>query len=279
MRISDVKLHLTQTQYKLLIGLSQSIPRVLATTSNSTSEAESSLVPTPVPTTEPKQLSSPDQPVDLQPELRTHDPDVMTWPTLELTVHMNVVKLHLYDQQATSEVNRKEHGIARFALNNSSLRYKILSSGAAEAQVVLKSFTMSNTRPGASRFREIIPAAGHDRNQFMVLYTSSGGLKPSSLVIATIDSPQVIFSIDPVFALADYFLSAFPPSQESADTDAQASDAASGPASTLDYRVDLHDLSVIVLEDDAKSDTRAISLSIRQILLSQQVSEHRSKAS
>lgn len=239
------------------------------------SEAEqSSLVPTSAPVDRPERPRSPEHPVDLQPELRQSDPETITWPTLDLVVNMNAVKLHLYDEHATSEANRKEHGIVRFALNNSSLRYKMLSSGAAEAQVVLKSFTMSNTRAGASKFREIIPAANHDRNQFMVLYTSSGGLSPSSLVIATIDSPQVIFSIDPVFALADYFLSAFPSSPQSANTDVQSTAAADAPpSSTLDYRIDLHDLSVIVLEDDTGADTRAISLSIRQILLSQQARE------
>lgn len=264
---------MTQLQYKLLVILSQSIPRVLSDTPDVSVDADkSSLVPTSTSVNETPRPTPSQQPVDLRPELTPSDPGNLTWPSLDLVVKMNVVKLHLYDELTTSEANRKEHGIARFALNDSSLRYKMLSSGAAEAQVVLKSFTMSDTRPGTSKFKEIIPAAGHDRNQFMVLYTNSGGIDPSALVVATIDSPQVIFSIDPVFALADYFLSAFPSSSPPVDTDVQSAEATENArGSTIDFRVDLHDLSVIVLEDDAKPDTRAISLSIRQVLLSQQV--------
>lgn len=272
-KISDVRLHLTQLQYKRLVALSQSIPRVLAATSEASADAEqSTLVPTPDSVHDSQHPKPGQPPVDLQPELRQSDPEKFTWPSLDLVVSMNVVKLHLYDESAISEMDRKEHGISRFSLNSSSLRFKMLSNGASEAQVVLKSFTMSNTRSGASKFREIIPAAGHDRNQFMVLYTNSGGINPSALVVATIDSPQVIFSIDPVFALADYFMSAFPPTSQPSEGDIQTSETNQNvSSSTLDFRVDLHDLSINVLEDDTMADTRAISLSIRQVLLSQQV--------
>jgi vacuolar protein sorting-associated protein 13A/C len=189
---------------------------------------------------------------------------------------MTAVKLHLYGSGATSDANRKEHGIARFALNGTTLRFKMLSNGAQEAQVILKSFTMSNTKPGPTKFREIIPAAKHDRNQFMVLYTSSGGSDDSALAIVTVDSPEIIFALDPLFALANFFTSTPPSSapEEVSQIQAQSGELEQQPAQQgfkLDFRVDLHDISVNVLEDDTRLDSRAISLSIRQILLSQQV--------
>jgi vacuolar protein sorting-associated protein 13A/C len=211
----------------------------------------------------------------MQPELRTSSSGAKAWSTIDLVVSMNVFKLHLYDADTTSEEDRKDHGVARFALNGSNLRYKMLSNGASESQVVLKSFTMGNTRPGRTVFREIIPAANHDRNQFMVLFTMSGKPGDAALAIVTIDAPQFIFSMDPVFALVEFFTNL--PSQASSpnaitpsSAQAPTTQAESSPF-RLNYRVDLHDFSIRILEDDTKQDTRAISLSIKQVLASQQV--------
>jgi vacuolar protein sorting-associated protein 13A/C len=195
---------------------------------------------------------------------------------MDLVVVIGAIKLHLYDAFATTNANLKEHGIARFALNHNTLRLKLLSDGAGEAQVVLKSFTVGNTRPGTSKFREIIPAAQHDRNQFMVLYTMSGGANSSALAVLTVDSPQVIFAVDPVIALLHFFTSAFTGTAADdnlIDEGAQQVEVAQPQnQTTVDFRVDLHDVSVSVLENDADSESPAMKLTITQILLSQQAS-------
>ena len=146
------KLHLTQVQYGLLMALLYSISRVLAGAPEGNAQAEA--------VASVKSSSSPpgdsDNPqVDLQPELRMISTPISgnrSWTTLDLVVTVDTVKLRLYDDRATTEDNVKDHGIARFALNNSALRFKMLSDGAGEAQVVLKSFTISNTRAGNSKF-------------------------------------------------------------------------------------------------------------------------------
>jgi vacuolar protein sorting-associated protein 13A/C len=195
---------------------------------------------------------------------------------MDLVVAVNAVKLHLYDALATNTSNLREHGIARFALNNNTLRLKMLSDGAGEAQVVLKSFTVGNTRPGSSKFREIIPAAQHDRNQFMVLYTMTGGANPAALAVLTVDSPQVIFAVDPVIALLRFFTSAFTgapanqPDEEIPEVEVEESQS----QTTIDFRVDLHDVSVAVLENDADAESPAMKLTINQVLLSQQASRN-----
>ncbi|KAJ6610914.1 vacuolar protein sorting-associated protein 13 [Mycena sp. CBHHK59/15] len=269
-KISDVRLHLTQVQYILLIQLSQSIPRVLA------GGPEASVQAQPPPSTKSaSQVVDTEPHVDLQPELKmaTSVNGNRPWTSLDLVVVVNVVKLHLYDARATTESNLKEHGIARFALNNNTLRLKMLSDGAGEAQVVLKSFTVGNTRPGTSKFREIIPAAQHDRNQFMVLYTMSDGSNPSALAVLTVDSPQVIFAVDPVIALLHFFSSAFasaPVSDVNEENTAEIEAAEPQGQTTVDFRVDLHDVSVSVLENDADAESPAMKLTITQILLSQQ---------
>lgn len=188
---------------------------------------------------------------------------------------VGAIKLHLYDPFALSESQLKDHGIARFALNDNTVRFKLLSNGAGEAQVVLRSFTMSNTQPGQTKFREIIPAAQHHRNQFMLLYTVSSGQGPS-LAVLTVDSPQIIFAVDPVISLLEFFASAFAnnnhPQHESAVGESViVDDALEQKRGGLDFRVDLHDVSISVLENDEEAESQAIRLYISQILLSQQV--------
>lgn len=260
-KISDVKLHLTQKQYMLLIQLSRSIPEAFSENKEKPGNARAASPSSPA--------NNPKPTVNLEPELRTSTDGNPIWTTLDLIVTVGAVKLHLYDEHAVSELQLKEHGIARFALNDNSLRLKQLNDGSMEAQVVLRSFTMSNTRPGPTKFREIIPAAQHERNQFMILYTSSATHPATSQAVLTIDSPQIIFAVDPVFSLIQFFTSPFPQSapegrEDTIDTSSHAN------SSQMDFRVDLHEVSISVLENDADHHSRAIRLSIDQVLFSQQ---------
>lgn len=215
--------------------------------------------------------------VDLQPEVRPHQEEGQPiWNALDLIVALQTVRLHLYDEHATNEGNLREYGIANFALNSTQLRAKILSDNAKEVELILKSFTMKNTRPGNSKFREIIPAASHDRNQVMVLYTASG-LDPSGLVVITVDAPQVILAIEPVMCLLSFFINPAPSPKEASSqavdqTVKAQSEAAAAKETSMSVRFDLHDVFISILEDDSNMDSQAIRLSIQHVLISQQVS-------
>jgi len=272
--ISDVRLALTQSQYVLLMNVLAALPRLFVVDSPEESHLlDSSVLILPSESHTPLEDSS----VALQPELRVLSSSHSTWTTLDLVVTVSAVKLHLYGEQAYSEQTLREHGISRFALNGTTLRMKNLSNGSSEIQIVLKSFTMSNTRPGQSKFREIIPAAQHDRNQFMLLYTTSGQPSSSSLAILTVDAPQIIFAVDPVILLLEFFVNpnGAPPQPTTNEAgSAYTSTAQSAPAQgtgRLDFRLDLHDVSICVLENDANPESQAIKLHIDKVLLSQQV--------
>lgn len=107
----------------------------------------------------------------------------------------------------------------------------------------------------------------------MVLYTMSG--QGSALAIITVDSPQIIFAIDPVIALLDFFTSAFTASESAPAPEENVAEVNVAEPKTqqaaLDFRIDLHDVSVSVLENDSDPETQSIQLSVKQILLSQQV--------
>jgi vacuolar protein sorting-associated protein 13A/C len=92
------------------------------------------------------------------------------------------------------------------------------------------------------------------------------------VAILTVDSPHVIFAIEPVIALLEFFTSAF--QQETPadiDSSSMTESQRESTQSQLDFRLDLHDVSVNVLENDADTNSQAIRLYIDQILLSQQV--------
>ncbi|KAI6162193.1 vacuolar protein sorting-associated protein 13 [Pisolithus thermaeus] len=267
--VSDVKLHLTQDQYRILVELSRSIPRVFA--SDTVAHMDSTMPPSSNQVDESshnegKRLSG----VNLEPEVRitTAIEGARPWTIIDLVASVNVIKLHLYDTGASTEATLRNHGIVRLALNDTTLRCKSISDGALEAQLVLKSFTMNDTRIGPSKFREIIPAADHDRNQFMTLYTSSG---TSSLMIVTVDSPHIIFAIEPLIALISFFTSAPPAAVDDGDA-ADDKSRPSAPQSDLAVRLELHDVSISVLEEDSNVHSQAIKLYIDQILLCQQAS-------
>jgi vacuolar protein sorting-associated protein 13A/C len=194
---------------------------------------------------------------------------------MDVAVTIGTVKLRMYDALANTEADFKDHGIARLALINSSLRLKMLSDGSLEAQVILKSFTMSNTRVGNTKFREIIPAPQHDRDQIMLLFTMSSGAQASSLAVLTIDSPRIILAVDPIFGLMEFFTipNKAPgyPDEQSADDAEKLGAIQDHQSSVMEFRVELHELSVIVLENDADPSSDSIRLTINHILLSQQV--------
>lgn len=212
---------------------------------------------------------------DLKPELSlTTSGSDGPWTAVDLVVTVDAVKLHLYDAVAHNPSHLKDHGIAKFALNSSVLRCKLLSDGAMEAELSLKSFTMSNTRPGLSKFREMIPAAKNDRNQFMLLYTTSSGPNPSSVAVITVDTPHIVLAIDPLFGLMRFFTSPFQspaPTTDTLQTQAEEQQIAVENTQSMDIRFDLHDVSVSILESDTDPDSQAIRLLIKKINLSQQV--------
>lgn len=270
-------------QYGHLIGLSRTIPRVFDIAGedkdNGPPENESSNANGAIVTARRDGHQNADElETNLLPELdtSTKSPGQHPWLKLDLSVKMRVVKLHLFDTGAVRNMDLVDHGIARFALNDGTMGLKMLSDDSMEFEVAIKSITTSNTKPGPTKFREIMPATNHGRNQVMVLFTMSGGSRPSSLCVVTVDSPTINFSMEPVFAISDFFLSAFSGQSRAAADDsprrvAEDVGSTSSEQSRLNYRLDLNNASIIVLDDDQDIDSHAIQLSVKQLSVSQQV--------
>jgi vacuolar protein sorting-associated protein 13A/C len=109
----------------------------------------------------------------------------------------------------------------------------------------------------------------------MLLFTTSGGSAPTSLALLTVDSPHILFSLPPVFALTEFFMGAFGTSDTVVDYTSEATKTLVGgkPAAEkppLQFRIDFCDVSISVLEDDLDADSQAIRLTVAQISILQQ---------
>jgi vacuolar protein sorting-associated protein 13A/C len=208
--------------------------------------------------------------VDLRPELSSnrvvgHGPAC----NFDAVVQVNSIVLRLFDSDNSPMSAERGPGIARFVLSESSLRLKTLTDGSAEAQWVVRSFCMTNTRPGGSKFRDIIPAAEHGRNQFMLLYSSASQPSGSAMAVVTVDTPRIIFTLEPVFTLASFFTV---PQTDIPQTDKGNTASHQPPGNRLELRLNLQDVLISVLESDADPATQAIQVSLNQIQVSRQVS-------
>lgn len=157
-KMSDVKMHLTAQQYAFLLDLSRTVPRTFATTDKEASEDEdmNALVSannTPARLKSPsveesKQLEAQSQTVDLYPELakvaiNEKGEEIPLFSKLELSFVVKTVYLELFDSQALQQQTLKQHSLVRFSLNDTDVKYKMVSNGSMEAEVLLKSFVSS----------------------------------------------------------------------------------------------------------------------------------------
>ncbi|CAD6889894.1 unnamed protein product [Tilletia caries] len=294
-QMSDVQIKLTQEQYIFVMALTKSIPRAFAW-EDETENVPGQPPPLPSRNSDMKTVQAakevgPSGPtVDLLPELGTiaheADRDIEVFPSMDLHFRVNLINVELFTDAATSQESLNKASLAKFAINGTDVKFKMLSNSAMEADVALKSFTVSDTRPDKdTKFREIIPAVKHNAHQFVLNYTMSAGANASSLALVTVDSPNIIFSLDPAFALMNFFMSAFPsaPAEASASSgkvSQQAKTSTSKPQTkqdssppsenTMAFRVNVLDPTIILLAAPERADTEAIVLSIKQILLSQQ---------
>ena len=118
----------------------------------------------------------------------------------------------------------------------------------------------------------------------MVSYAQSGGADHSAVANVTIDTPSIIFSLDPLFALLDFVSTPSKeaaartagtepstPESEGAPVVSEEADKVEQPSQgTLAYRVNVVQASVKLLADPSRHDSEAIVLSIRQVQLAQQ---------
>lgn len=154
-KMSDVRMHLTARQYAFLLDLSRTVPRTFVTTEQEATEDEDldgqvsanntpARIKSPSPG-ESKELEEQSQTVDLYPELarvavNENGEEVPLFSKLELSFVCKTVYLELFDRNALRQQTLKKHSLVRFSLNETDVKYKMVSNGSMEAEVLLRSF-------------------------------------------------------------------------------------------------------------------------------------------
>jgi len=301
--MSDINLCLTPEQMKFALELSRTIPQAFATQPDESieEEAKSEL---PRSTTEPaQQISDGKEPesktstdvVSSQgPELQT---DSDKWTKLDFVFKVGSIGLELIKSDDREPVGDIEAAsLSKFSLNDTNVKVRMLSDGAMEAELVVQSFTIRDSRTqGTNKFRKIMSLINNDvKQQFMASVSISGGQEKNLIALLTIDSPRIILALDYLFALQAFANAGLATDEplaidevaegEETDSDdeimspdgsrmiedAQPVTASSDSGMNISFRVNLVDAQVVLIANPALASSEAIVLGTKQVLVSKQ---------
>ena len=304
--MSDLNLKLTQTQYKFLLHLSQSIPAVFA---GEPEDEDNNYPPTPVSTMqegmEPYRRATPslsaDNAADLHPELAVPPG---AWTKVDLVFKVGQIGMELFECEPDKTVgDLAAASLSRAYLDTTNVKLRMISDGSLESELLINSFNIKDSRRlGTNKFRNIMSSTNTDGSQFMANVRISGGSERNLVALLTIDSPRIIFALDYIFALKDFVMDGFTKPAEALDIElGEASDPedsisvvtpTSGgkahkdakfkardtkkpaqPSSQpmdISFSVNVVDSQIILIANPSSSSSEAIVLGLKQVLLSQQ---------
>lgn len=304
--MSPINLCIAQTQLKFLMELSKTIPNAFGTDPD---KDEDLLEELPQSTVEPAKkivASEPteskdekkDPPANQAPELESSG-DV--WTKVDLVFKVKKIGLELIlakDDEPVEDIDAAS--LSKFALNDTEVKVRMKSDDSLESELLINSFTIKDSRTKeTNKFRKIMSLINDDvKQQFMASVTISGGKDRHLIAVLTVDSPRVIFAVDYLFAVQSFANTAFSseeplqigdPGTEHA---AVVEDSDSGVSTPVDrkapktqkkpeaadeenpmsmsFRINVVDAQVILIANPTISNSEAIVLGTKQVLLSQQ---------
>ncbi|OTA53000.1 vacuolar protein sorting-associated protein 13 [Hypoxylon sp. EC38] len=303
--MTDVNLRITQYQLNFLLAISKSVPAAFAADADARGEEAERDVDEGT-LRRAKTMSSTNsggnaQLIDLNPELGSNGD---AWTKLDLVFNIHKIGLELINAHDNRPVSSMDAAsLSRFSLDDSRLKTRMLSDGSLEAEFVIQSFTIhdSRTRDG-SKYRKIMASSNNSVQQFMASISMSGGKERNVIAVVAIDSPRIIFALDYLFAIQKFVVGGLqadeppPNALESPLETPDVSDAESmqvqwtGKSSqrniqqpvsegvakneeskmNIAFRVNIVDSQVILIANPLSSSSEAIVLGTKQVLLSQQ---------
>lgn len=303
--MSPINLCVAQTQLKFLMELSKTIPSAFAT---DTEQGEHEIMKElPKSTTEsakevnsrtPEADTTVARPSHQGPELK---PDPESWTKLDFVFKTQTISLELILAEDGAPVgNVADASLSKFALNDTNVKLRMKSDDSIESEILINSFTIQDSRTKeTNKFRKIMSLINNDvKQQFMASLTISGGKSRHMIAMLTIDSPRIIFAMDYLFAVQAFANTAFAtdeaplvPEEAEDMTDLEEEEsgistpvraetrvaeekpsveASAGESTTMSFRVNVVDAQVILIANPTISNSEAIVLGTKQVLLSQQ---------
>ncbi|KAI0376422.1 vacuolar protein sorting-associated protein 13 [Hypomontagnella monticulosa] len=303
--MTDFNLKVTQYQLNFLLGISRSVPAAFATDANARGEEAERDVDEGT-LRRAKTMSSTTggaegQLIDLSPELGSRG---NSWTKLDLVFNIHKIGLELINAHENTPVgNTDTASLSRFSLDDSKLKTRMLSDGSLEAEFVIQSFTIHDSRNReGSKYRRIMTSSNKNVQQFMASVSMSGGKERNLIAVVAVDSPRIIFALDYLFAIQKFVMTGLqaneptPAVLESPIETPDISDAESTqvqwtgkssqsstrgsqseqeadsekPRMNIAFRVNIVDSQVILIANPFSSSSEAIVLRTKQVLLSQQ---------
>ncbi|KKZ60828.1 hypothetical protein EMCG_04514 [[Emmonsia] crescens] len=295
--MSPINLRISQPQLKFLLELSKTIPAALLP-DRDLQEAQA-IEALPPSTTEPV-LSGTHRPNEDLTPTQSHkntngEAESEPWIRLDMAFRIETIGLELIlakDGQPVGPLD--EASLSKFFLNHTNIKLRMLSDGALEAELLVHSFNIRDSRTKeTNRFRKIMSLINTDvQQQFMASVSISGGEEKHLIAMLTIDSPRVIFALDYLFALQSFAAAAFANDEEPTvdDEDEESEETESVPPSpgspvkpsppastnssknamTFSFKVNIVDAQMILVANPTIPNTEAIVLGSKQLMYSQQ---------
>ncbi|OCK84928.1 vacuolar protein sorting-associated protein 13 [Lepidopterella palustris CBS 459.81] len=303
--MSNLNLKLTQEQLKLMLELAKSIPAAFATESDDVIEEDlqnelSDSTVEPVKTITNKKSESDEDPLTVvssqSPELHSGSEN---WTKLDFIFKVNTIGLELIKAKEDEPVGDLEAAsLSKFSLNETNVKLRMISDGALEAELLIQSFTIKDSRTQeTNKFRKIMSLINNDvKQQFMASVSLSGGDEKNLIAILTIDSPRIILALDYLFAL-QAFVSAGLATEEPMTIEDESengfTDAESTPSTksggikkpahsangtfgveessmNISFRGNIVDAQIVLIANPALISSEAIVLGTKQVLVSKQ---------
>jgi vacuolar protein sorting-associated protein 13A/C len=293
-QMTDINLRVTQYQLRSLLAISRSVPAAFATDAEASGEeAERDVDEGTLRRAKTMSSIAPSQDdslINLSPEL---GPREDTWTKLDLVFQVHKIGLELInapDGQPLGSVDSAS--LSQFSLDESRLKLRMLADSSLEAEFVIHSFTIQDSRRrDGNKFRKIMTSANKGVQQFMASVSMTGGEKQSVIGVVAVDSPRIIFALDYVFAIQRFVSTSLQTEEpavadEMSESSPEASDADSMQVvftgqtektplpqesrMSIAFRVNIVDAQVILIANPLSASSEAIVLGTKQVLLSHQ---------
>ncbi|KAF1812213.1 vacuolar protein sorting-associated protein 13 [Eremomyces bilateralis CBS 781.70] len=300
--LSDTNLRVTQDQLKFILELFRTIPPAFAMDPGDEMQEdvynelpESTAAPARA-LTERSQESSESQASD--------EPPSGNWTTLDLVFKAPTIGVELINAAPNEPVKDLEDAsLSKFSLNRTHVKLRMMKDGALESELLIRSFSIRDSRTrDSNKFRKIMSLINNDvKQQFMASISISGGKERSLVAMLTIDSPRMILALDYLFSIQAFInagLTIDEPLEVDEETETTATDAESsvslhsegrrtkgtqavskldtqtgkseGREMQVSFRVNVVDAQVILLANPAITNTEAVVLGTKQVLVSKQ---------
>lgn len=306
-RMTDINLKITQYQLCALLAISRSVPAAFVTDADARGEEAERDVDEGT-LRRAKTMSSistgaDESLISLGPELGSRED---TWTKLDLVFNVHKIGLELINAQEDKPVgNVVDASLSQFSLDDSKLKTRMLADGSLEAEFIIQSFTIFDSRRrDTNKFRRIMTSSNKDVQQFMASVSMTGGKERNVIAVVAIDSPRVIFALDYVFMIQNFITAGLKADEPVSIEESPAETPAETPEGSetdsmqvlwtgqelrksreqqqelpkkseeskmhIAFRVNVVDAQVILIANPLVSNSEAIVLGTKQVLLSQQ---------